>query len=102
MDGLNPVTVEHDRTTLEFRKDFLDSQEDGYRYAITNIEYTNSGTVLAKPPQLDDLYRTIEAISGNELFRTVPVLTISMEEHKTLIERGFAKYDRLWKELAGI
>lgn len=102
MNGLNFRVIEHDRTTLEFRRASLDSQEDGYRCAITNIEYTNAGIVLVEPVQLDDLYRTIEAISGNELFRTVPVLTISMREHELLMERGFTEYDRLWKELAGM
>lgn len=100
MNGLNPMTVEHDGTTLESRRASWDLQE--YRYAIINIDCTNAGIVLTEPLQLDDLYRMVEAYAGSELFRTVPVLTISIEEHELLMKRGFAEYDRLWKELAGM
>ena len=89
----------HDRTTMEFRKASWGLQED--RHSITNIEYANAG-IIAEPLQLDDLYRTVESISGSEPFRTVPVPTISMREHELLMERGFVEYDRLWKELAGM
>lgn len=89
----------HDRTTMEFPRASWDLKED--RNAFTNIEYTNAGVATA-PLQLDDFYRTIEAVSGSELFRAVPVPTISMVEYETLMERGFVEYDRLWKELAGM
>jgi len=92
--------VGHDRTTLEFRKATWDLQED--RRAIISVEYANAGIALAKPIRLDDPYRVVEAISGTELFRTVPVPTVSIREHELLMERGFAEYDRLWKELAGM
>jgi len=100
MNGLNSMMVEHERTTLEFQRASWHLQED--RYAITNIKYTKSDIILAEPVQLDDSYRSIEAISGNEIVRTVPVLTISMREHEFLMKQEFAEYDRLWKELAGM
>lgn len=90
----------HDRTTIVFRKASLDFQKE--RHAITNIEYTNAGIMLAEPLKLDDLYRTVESIYGSEPFRTMPVPTISTKAHEFLIKRGFEEYDQLWKELAGI
>ena len=90
----------HDRTTMELRRAPWDLLED--RHSITNVEYSNAGIVLAEPLQLDARYRAVESVSGSEQFRTVPVPTISMREHELLLERGFAEYDHLWKELAGM
>lgn len=99
MNALNSVTIEHDRTTLEFPRASWGLKEE--RNAFTNIEYTNAG-IITGPLQLDNFYRTLEAVSGSELFRSAPVLTISMREHELLMERGLVEYDRLWKELAGM
>lgn len=55
---------------------------------------------LAEPIRLDAIYRVVEAPTGSEPFRTVPVPTISVREHEFLVERGFVEYDQLWRELA--